>query len=135
MDGGGGPPSAMPSAAPLRANLSSVPGCRGSHRNGHPSASAGFRVTAWRLRTARCYAPRMPTPGAKRTHGCLLAFSLAAAAYFAFLALDYHWLRLDSVALGVVEEQMLTGKTRAEIGPSPHGRAAPEARSTATDTA
>ena len=68
---------------------------------------------------ARCYAPRMPMPGPKRTNGRLRAFSLAAAAYFAFLALDYHWLRLDSVALGVVEEQMLTGKTRAEIGPLP----------------
>ena len=29
-------------------------GSRGQHRNGHPSASARFRVTALRLRTARC---------------------------------------------------------------------------------
>ena len=46
----------------------------------------------------------MPTPGTKRTDRSLLAFSLAASAYFAFLALDYHWLRLDSVALGIVVE-------------------------------
>ena len=41
-------------------------------------------------------------PGAKRTDRGLLAFSLAASAYFAFQALDHHWWRLDSVALGVV---------------------------------
>ena len=43
-------------------------------------------------------------PSSKRTDWSLLAFSLVASAYFAFLALDYHWLRLDSVALGVVVE-------------------------------
>ena len=46
----------------------------------------------------------MPMPGAKRTDRRLLVFSLVASAYFGFLALDYHWLRLDSVALGVVGE-------------------------------
>ena len=33
-----------------------------------------------------------------------LAFSLLAAAYFAFLALDYYVLKLDSILLGVVRE-------------------------------
>lgn len=41
---------------------------------------------------------------ATRTDRALLAFSLTAAAYFGFLALDYLVLRLDSVALGVVRE-------------------------------
>ncbi|MCY4513778.1 MAG: hypothetical protein OXC69_01370 [Candidatus Tectomicrobia bacterium] len=41
---------------------------------------------------------------ATRTDRNLLAFSLTAAAYFGFLALDYFVLRLDSVALGVVRE-------------------------------
>ena len=39
-----------------------------------------------------------------RIDRALLAFSLMAAAYFGFVALDYFVLRLDSVALGVVRE-------------------------------
>ena len=34
----------------------------------------------------------------------VLAFSLMAVAYFAFLALDYYVVRLDSILLGVVVE-------------------------------
>ena len=34
----------------------------------------------------------------------MLAFSLLAAAYFAFLAADYYVFRLDSILLGVVRE-------------------------------
>ena len=39
-----------------------------------------------------------------RTDRTVLAFSLLAAAYFAFLALDYYVFRLDSILLGVVRE-------------------------------
>ena len=45
-------------------------------------------------------------PGAKRTDRGLLAFSHAASANLAFLALDCHWRRLDSVALGAVGEML-----------------------------
>ena len=41
---------------------------------------------------------------ATRTDRNLLAFSLTAAAYFGFLALDYFVLRLDFAGLGVVRE-------------------------------
>ena len=39
-----------------------------------------------------------------RTDRAVLAFSLLAAAYFAFLALDYYVFRLNSILLGVVRE-------------------------------
>ena len=39
-----------------------------------------------------------------RADRAVLAFSLLAAAYFAFLALDYYLFRLDSILLGVVRE-------------------------------
>ena len=42
--------------------------------------------------------------GVTRTDRAVLAFSLAAAPYFAFLALDYHVFKLDSILLGVVRE-------------------------------
>ena len=41
---------------------------------------------------------------ATRTDRNLLAFSLTAAAYFGFLALDYFILRLDFAGLGMVRE-------------------------------
>ena len=41
-----------------------------------------------------------------RTDRAVLAFSLLAAAYFAFLALDNFVLRLDWVVLGVVREML-----------------------------
>ena len=50
------------------------------------------------------YALPMPVQSTTRTDRNLLAFSLTAAAYFGFLALDHLVLRLDSVALGVVRE-------------------------------
>ena len=42
--------------------------------------------------------------GGTRTDRTVLAFSLLAAAYFAFLALDYHVFKLDWIVLGVVRE-------------------------------
>ncbi|MCY4440343.1 MAG: hypothetical protein OXE53_09065 [Deltaproteobacteria bacterium] len=39
-----------------------------------------------------------------RADKAVLAFSVAAAGYFAFLALDYYVFRLDSILLGVVRE-------------------------------
>ena len=39
-----------------------------------------------------------------RTDNALLAFSLLASAYFAFLALDFYVFKLDSILLGVVRE-------------------------------
>ena len=38
------------------------------------------------------------------TDRAVLRFSLLAAAYFAFLALDFYVFRLDSILLGVVRE-------------------------------
>ena len=42
--------------------------------------------------------------GVTQTDRAVLAFSLAAAAYLAFLALDFHVFKLDSILLGVVRE-------------------------------
>ena len=46
----------------------------------------------------------MPMRGSTRTDRTLLTFSVLAAGYFGFLALDYVFLRLDSVAFGVAVE-------------------------------
>ena len=46
----------------------------------------------------------------------MLAFSPAATAYFAFLALDYHVYKLDSILLGVVLELLTTSPVLAVAG-------------------
>lgn len=47
------------------------------------------------------------------TDRAVLAFSLLAAAYFAFLALDYYVFKLDSILLGVVRELLTIPLTLA----------------------